>query len=126
MKLNPNLHQLYHQLHPLINNPNLQHSHNTHNINTQHTTYTPQLKLTTPILLKPPIPAPPILLKQLTHSIFTHKIVPQHFPIKPHQQSKLIPPFNPLLSIILPTNHPLGIQSQHALHIVIHIPLNTV
>ena len=46
--------------------------------------------------------------------------------IKAHEESKVIAPFNGLISMIVPTKHAVGIQSEDGVDIVIHIGVNTV
>ncbi|HHX2488630.1 TPA: PTS glucose transporter subunit IIABC, partial [Staphylococcus aureus] len=52
IKLNGNVDEVYQQLQRLIKNANVEESENTDNINSQDTSYIPQVKVTTPILVK--------------------------------------------------------------------------
>ncbi|HDG5372870.1 TPA: PTS glucose transporter subunit IIA [Staphylococcus aureus] len=99
---------------------------NTDNINSQDTSYTPQVKVTTPILVKAPIAGRRILLKEVRDSIFREKMVGEGLAIKAHEESKVIAPVNGLISMIVPTKHAVGIQSEDGVDIVIHIGVNTV
>ncbi|HGX1065157.1 TPA: glucose PTS transporter subunit IIA [Staphylococcus aureus] len=107
-------------------NGNVEESENTDNINSQDTSYTPQVKVTTPILVKAPIAGRRILLKEVRDSIFREKMVGEGLAIKAHEESKVIAPFNGLISMIVPTKHAVGIQSEDGVDIVIHIGVNTV
>ncbi|WP_142379703.1 PTS sugar transporter subunit IIA, partial [Staphylococcus aureus] len=85
-----------------------------------------QVKVTTPILVKAPIAGRRILLKEVRDSIFREKMVGEGLAIKAHEESKVIAPFNGLISMIVPTKHAVGIQSEDGVDIVIHIGVNTV
>lgn len=126
IKLNGNVDEVYQQLQRLIKNANVEESENTDNINSQDTSYTPQVKVTTPILVKAPIAGRRILLKEVRDSIFREKMVGEGLAIKAHEESKVIAPFNGLISMIVPTKHAVGIQSEDGVDIVIHIGVNTV
>ncbi len=75
IKLNGNVDEVYQQLQRLIKNTNVEKDANTDNINSQDTSYTPQVKVTTPILVKAPIAGRRILLKEVRDSIFREKMV---------------------------------------------------
>ncbi len=117
---------MYQQLQRLIKNANVEESENTDNINSQDTSYTPQVKVTTPILVKAPIAGRRILLKEVRDSIFREKMVGEGLAIKAHEESERKSPFNGLVSMIVPTKHAVGIQSEDGVDIVIHIGVNTV
>ncbi len=118
IKLNGNVDEVYQQLQRLIKNANVEESENTDNINSQDTSYTPQVKVTTPILVKAPIAGRRILLKEVRDSIFREKMVGEGLAIKAHEESKVIAPFNGLISMIVPTKHAVGIQSEDGVDIV--------
>ena len=82
--------------------------------------------MTTPILVKAPIAGRRILLKEVRDSIFREKMVGEGLAIKAHEESKVIAPFNGLISMIVPTKHAIGIRSEEGVDIVIHIGVNTV
>ncbi|CXD78690.1 PTS system%2C N-acetylglucosamine-specific IIA component / PTS system%2C N-acetylglucosamine-specific IIB component / PTS system%2C N-acetylglucosamine-specific IIC component [Staphylococcus aureus] len=117
---------MYQQLQRLIKDANVEEGANTDNINSQDTSYTPQAKVTTPILVKAPIAGRRILLKEVRDSIFREKMVGEGLAIKAHEESKVIAPFNGLISMIVPTKHAIGIRSEEGVDIVIHIGVNTV
>ncbi len=77
-------------------------------------------------LVKAPIAGRRILLKEVRDSIFREKMVGEGLAIKAHEESKVIAPFNGLISMIVPTKHAVGIQSEDGVDIVIHIGVNTV
>ncbi|KMR79892.1 PTS glucose transporter subunit IIABC, partial [Staphylococcus aureus] len=125
-KLNGKVDKVYQQLQRIIKNTNVEKSQNTDNINTQDKSYTAQANETTPILVKEPIAGRRILLKDVRDSIFGEKMVGEGLAIKAHEESKVIAPFNGLISMIVPTKHAVGIQSEDGVDIVIHMGLNTV